>query len=107
MTSEGPVAIFWDFGQLFSVLTTDKRLTVVESCYPAPTSSGYAVLNNIRRIGHQFGTITLLKAYLKLSEQMSSRSSSLRSELQSSGVSLIDCPGGSLADKMMLGLCQA
>lgn len=77
------------------------RATSVESCYPALTASGYDVAKNIRCMGHKFGTVKLLKAYLKLSEQPRS---TLRSELQSSGVSLIDYPGDGPVDKMMLGL---
>lgn len=70
--------------------------------------SGYDVVNNLRQIAHSFGTLKLLKAYVDLSEQASSKSLSLRSELQSSGVSLTDCPHNGrkdVADKMILGTC--
>ncbi|GJE97096.1 NYN domain-containing protein [Phanerochaete sordida] len=83
-----PVAIFWDY----------------ENCSP-PHSAGYTVVDNIRQIAHNYGTVKLFKAYLELSEQNSSRSLGLRSELQSCGVSLTDCPHNGrkdVADKMMI-----
>ena len=73
---------------------------------PASGSSGYKVVDNIRQAANQFGVITVLKAYLELGTTGPSKVKSLRSELQSSGVSLIDCPhNGSkdVADKMLLG----
>jgi hypothetical protein len=66
------------------------------------------VIDNIRRIAHQYGTVKLFKAYLELSEQTSLKSLGLRSELQSCGVSLTDCPHNGrkdVADKMMIGVC--
>lgn len=83
-----PVAIFWDY----------------ENCSPRH-SAGYTVIDNIRQIAHNYGTVKLFKAYLELSEQNSSRSLSLLSELQSCGVSLTDCPHNGrkdVADKMMI-----
>ncbi|KAI0637224.1 NYN domain-containing protein [Trametes polyzona] len=84
-----PVAIFWDY----------------ENCAPPCTVPGYDVVNNIRQVAHQYGTVKLFKAYLELSEQSSSKSLGLRSELQSCGVSLTDCPHNGrkdVADKMMI-----
>ncbi|KAI0637225.1 NYN domain-containing protein [Trametes polyzona] len=83
------VAIFWDY----------------ENCTPACTVPGYDVVNNIRQVAHQYGSVKLFKAYLELSEQSSSKSIGLRSELQSCGVSLTDCPHNGrkdVADKMMI-----
>ncbi|TFK42910.1 NYN domain-containing protein [Crucibulum laeve] len=90
MRDSGDVAIFWDY----------------ENC-PIPSSaSGYDVVNEIRRIAQTLGSTTLFKAYLEVFEQTPlSRSLALRSELQSSGVSLIDCPHNGrkdVADKMIL-----
>ena len=54
----------------------------------------------------QYGVIKLFKAYLGVSPSHSSTppAPGLRSELQSSGVSLTDVPGEKdVADKMLLG----
>jgi hypothetical protein len=62
-------------------------------------------VNNIRSIAQTFGIVKLFKAYLEVTE---SRAVHLRSELQSSGVSLTDCPHNGrkdIADKMILGIC--
>ena len=80
-----------------------------ENCPPACNSSGYEVVDNIRRMARRFGDVTLFKAYLELTApaQSSSKSLGLRSELQASGVSLTDCPHNGrkdVADKMILGV---
>jgi hypothetical protein len=82
------------------------RLEDAENCHPASHLSGYEVVSNIRRVAHEFGTVTLFKAYLELTAPPSSKSLNLRSELQSSGVSLTDCLHNGrkdVADKMILG----
>ncbi|KAH7930845.1 DUF537-domain-containing protein [Leucogyrophana mollusca] len=88
MSENQDVAIFWDY----------------ENCSPPSSLLGYDIVNNIRRMAHVFGPVTNFKAYLGLSDQ-SAKSTALRSELQSSGVSLIDCPHNGrkdVADKMIL-----
>ncbi|TBU50101.1 NYN domain-containing protein [Dichomitus squalens] len=83
------VAIFWDY----------------ENCAPPTSTPGYDVVSNIRQVAHEYGSVKLFKAYLELSEQSSSKSIGLRSELQSCGVSLTDCPHNGrkdVADKMMI-----
>ncbi|KAH7916025.1 NYN domain-containing protein [Hygrophoropsis aurantiaca] len=88
MSETQDVAIFWDY----------------ENCSPPSSLLGYDIVNNIRRMAHVFGSVNTFKAYLGLSDQ-SVKSTSLRSELQSSGVSLIDCPHNGrkdVADKMIL-----
>ncbi|KAF9500405.1 DUF537-domain-containing protein [Pleurotus eryngii] len=84
------VAIFWDY----------------ENCHGPSATSGYDVVRNIRNVAHKFGSVKLFKAYLELSEQsMSPRLLTLRSELQSSGVSLTDCPHNgrkNVADQMIM-----
>jgi hypothetical protein len=53
-----------------------------------------------------FGSVTTFKAYFDISAQ-SPKSVMLRSELQSSGVSMIDCPHNGrkeVVDKMILGV---
>ncbi|KAJ3053606.1 hypothetical protein HK097_003873 [Rhizophlyctis rosea] len=85
-SENGKCAIFWDF----------------ENCPPPTNVPGYAVVDSIRRVVHHFGCITLFKAYLQISE---TTKKSLRSELQSSGVSLTDTPHNArkdAADKMIL-----
>ena len=60
-------------------------------------------MDNIRSIAQSFGSIKLFKAYL---EVPLSRPLPLLSELQSSGVSLTDCPHNGrkdVADKMIIG----
>ncbi|KAI0687190.1 NYN domain-containing protein [Cytidiella melzeri] len=83
-----PVAIFWDF----------------ENC-PLPNTAGVCEVDKIRRIAQEYGPIKVFKAYLELYEQCSAKTLSLRSELQSCGVTLTDCPHNGrkdVADKMML-----
>ena len=78
-----------------------------ENCRPATGSNGYDIVDKIRQLAHEFGEVKLFKAYLELAAPFnSSKILNLRSELQSSGVSLIDCPHRgkkNVADKMILG----
>ncbi|KAF9533387.1 hypothetical protein CPB83DRAFT_471557 [Crepidotus variabilis] len=74
---------------------------------PAPSNaSGYAIVNNITTIARPFGNVKVFKAYLEIPEQLPlSKFITMRSELQSSGVSLIDCPHNGrkeVADKMLI-----
>ena len=90
-------------------ISNNIKKKTTENC-PAPTNtSGYAIVNNIRSIAQTFGSVKLFKAYLEVTEQVPmSRPVLLRSELQSSGVSLTDCPHNGrkdVADKMILGIC--
>lgn len=79
-----------------------------ENCHGPSTISGYDVVGSIRSVAHKFGSVKLFKAYLELSEQpISPRVSNLLSELQSSGVSLTNCPHNGrkdVADQMMIGM---
>ena len=86
------------------------QLSLPENCSPPSSSSGlgYDIVNNISRIARPFGSVTTFRAYLDISAQ-SSKSVLLRSELQSSGVSIIDCPHNGkkdVVDKMILGMCH-
>ncbi|KAJ3042214.1 hypothetical protein HDV00_007924 [Rhizophlyctis rosea] len=86
LTPTQKCAIFWDF----------------ENCPPPTNVPGYVVVEHIRKVVHHFGSIMLFKAYLQISE---TTKKSLRSELQSSGVSLTDTPHNArkdAADKMIL-----
>ncbi|CAE7072538.1 unnamed protein product, partial [Rhizoctonia solani] len=104
------VGIFWDY----------------ENCAPPSGTPGYVVAERLRATCGAFGSVTQFRAYLELSappptspsqlvnaEPSSSdlsraptspKTLTLRSELQSSGVSLIDCPHNSrknVADSML------
>ncbi|KAH0830501.1 hypothetical protein J3R83DRAFT_1952 [Lanmaoa asiatica] len=90
MSDHPKVAIFWDY----------------ENCSPPSNSCGlgYDIVNNVARIARLFGSVTTFRAYLDISAQ-SPKSVTLRSELQSSGVSMIDCPHNGkkdVVDKMIL-----
>ncbi|KAI6109885.1 limkain-b1-type NYN domain-containing protein, partial [Pisolithus sp. B1] len=89
MTDREKVAIFWDF----------------ENCCPPSTQGlGYDIANNIGRIARIFGSVTTFRAYLDISSQPS-KSTALRSELQLSGVSVVDCPHNGkkdVVDKMAI-----
>ncbi|KAJ8583654.1 hypothetical protein M405DRAFT_748298, partial [Rhizopogon salebrosus TDB-379] len=89
MSDYRKVAVFWDY----------------ENCTPPVSSQGHAIVNGIRRIAHVFGCVTTFKAYLDMSVQSSKSSVAFRSVLQSSGVSMIDCPHSGrkdVVDKMIL-----
>jgi hypothetical protein len=65
----------------------------------------FTIVNGIQRIAHVFGSVTTFKAYLDMSAQSSNVA--FRSEFQSSGVSMIDCPHNGrkdVVDKMILGV---
>ncbi|KAF8633739.1 hypothetical protein AX17_004395 [Amanita inopinata Kibby_2008] len=85
------IAVFWDY----------------ENCHAQASVTGYDIVEEIRNVAHSYGSIKVFKAYLDLSEQsiISTARHNFRSELQSSGVSLIDCPHNGrkdVADKMIL-----
>ncbi|KAG2146931.1 NYN domain-containing protein [Suillus bovinus] len=89
MSNNRKVAIFWDY----------------ENCSPPLNSQGHAIVNGIRRIAHVFGYVMSFKAYFDMSSQSSQKSIGFRSDLQSSGVSIIDCPHNGrkeVVDKMIL-----
>ncbi|KAF8894338.1 NYN domain-containing protein, partial [Gymnopilus junonius] len=88
MYSLEDVAVFWDY----------------ENCPIPSNTSGYSIVDNIRSIARPYGSVKSFKAYLEISDQ-AQRSMALRSELQSSGVSLVDCPHNGrkdVADKMII-----
>ncbi|KAF7359554.1 hypothetical protein MSAN_01298500 [Mycena sanguinolenta] len=83
------VAIFWDY----------------ENCHASSQVSGYEIVSGIRNVAHRFGPVKYFKAYMEVSDPDTFRSLSLRSELQSSGVSLTDCPHNgrkNVADQMIM-----
>ena len=76
-----------------------------ENCALPALEPSYTIVNKIRRLAHQYGSVKSFKAYLECPEQISVKSMNMRSELLSCGVSLIDCPHNGrkdVADKMMM-----
>ncbi len=99
------VAIFWDYGELWNALPVNVTDLAAENCALPALEPPYTIVNRIRRLAHQYGSVKSFKAYLEYPEQASLKSVNLRSELQSCGVSLIDCPHNGrkdVADKMMM-----
>ncbi|PPQ89119.1 hypothetical protein CVT25_006491 [Psilocybe cyanescens] len=83
------VAIFWDY----------------ENCPVPSNTSGYAIVGHLRTVAEPYGSVRSLKAYLEVTEQTPFKTLLMRSELQSSGVSLVDCPHNGrkdVADKMII-----
>lgn len=88
-TTHQPVAIFWDF----------------ENCSLALGRTGFTVARNIESIAQKYGSLKLFKAYLDAQKQPLG-SDVFRAELQSSGVSVTDCPHigrKEVADRMLQG----
>jgi hypothetical protein len=83
------------------------HILMTENCRPSAGTSGHTIVNHIRNVAHRFGSITVFRAYLDVSEGDSSKSLRLRSELQSSGISLIDCPHNGkkdVVDNIIMGM---
>ncbi|PSR88888.1 hypothetical protein PHLCEN_2v5037 [Hermanssonia centrifuga] len=83
------VAIFWDY----------------ENCEMPASADPFTISNGIRRLSQGYGIVKVFRAYFEMSDLTSQRSISMRSGLQSCGVSLIDCPHNNrkdVADKMIL-----
>jgi len=89
------------------ILLSILFLKPLENCSAPSNGSGFAIASNIVSLARPFGSIKVFKAYLEISDQPPfSRSLALRSELQSSGVTLVDCPHNGrkeVADKMIIG----
>ena len=83
--------------------------TLLENCAIPASESSYKIVNKIRSLAHQYGSVKTFRAYLECPEQISPKLSAIRSELQSCGVSLIDCPHNGrkdVADKMLMSNCS-
>jgi hypothetical protein len=86
------------------ILTYDTECVPIENCRSFLGVPSQNVVKSIRNIAHSYGQITLFKAYT----EVTSMKASVRSDLQLSGVSLVDCPHNGkkeVADKMMTGIC--
>lgn len=107
--SKKRVAVFWDYGKATSFLDEHRTNGLVqENCRPPSNLPGYTVVDKLRQLLQEYGSITLFKAYMEFTtENMNPKSLTLQSELQSSGVSLTNCPHNGrkdVADKMILGV---
>ncbi|TRM61728.1 NYN domain-containing protein [Schizophyllum amplum] len=74
MAVTASVGIFWDY----------------ENCRYTAGRSGFDIARAIERIALGYGTVTTFNAYLDM--QHCAIPAGMRSELQSSGVALVDCP---------------
>ena len=84
-----------------------ERISNSGSC-PVPTSvnmSGFDIVDRIRTLALRVGVIKSFKGYMpSINTVANLASSNLRSQLQSSGISLIDVSGRQdIADKMVIG----
>ncbi|KZS95379.1 hypothetical protein SISNIDRAFT_464423 [Sistotremastrum niveocremeum HHB9708] len=87
-TNNRTAAVFWD----------------LENCRPALGSSGADIVRRVRDATERFGSISVFRAYSELSD-VSVKAMNLRSELQRSGVALVDCPHNGtkeVADNMLI-----
>ena len=94
----------------FGSLWSSSRFRIASCPLPSTTNAGYAAVNNIRAISQRFGSVKSFRMYIKSSGQQSRIPRTTLSELQCSGVSLIDCPeidGYSMGTGMMLGTSVA
>ncbi|KAJ7349496.1 NYN domain-containing protein, partial [Mycena albidolilacea] len=93
------------FRQFSALAEKDKIVTLGENCHASSQVSGYEIVSAIRNVAHRFGPVKHFKAYLEVPGSDGPRSLNLRSELQSSGVSLTDCPHNgrkNVADQMIM-----
>jgi hypothetical protein len=102
------IAVFWDF-EVSLATTKENRLKqpkhALQNCHPPSSATGFDVVASIRERLQNFGIFDCLRAYLYV-QDIFPKSLNLRSELQSSGVTLIDCPHNGqkdVVDKMLIG----
>ncbi|KZT28231.1 hypothetical protein NEOLEDRAFT_905998 [Neolentinus lepideus HHB14362 ss-1] len=89
MTLRDRVAIFWDYENVRAPLAI----------------SGNVLAGNIRSVAHKYGSVNLFRAYIDLSQFVSSKSAAHHSILQTPDVTLVDCPHNGrkdVADKMII-----
>lgn len=85
-------------------LLVANLLYATENCAPSGNHQGFSIVDRIRGVAFEYGSLQVFRAYS--GTESSAKTQNLRSELQSSGVSLIDCPHNGrkeVADKMMIG----
>lgn len=81
-------------------------ITMTENCRVPSEANGFSIANGIRRIANEYGGVKTFRAYWPLVHPMALKHFATRSDLQESGVSVIDCPHNGrkdTADRMMLG----
>ena len=74
-----------------------------ENCRTFSGAQSQNIVKSIRHAAHSYGQITLFKAY---TDSLISIKPTMRSDLQLSGVTLVDCPHNGkkeVADRMMTG----
>lgn len=75
---------------------------MLQNCRLPAKLSGFTAVSLIRAVAHTYGHVQLIKAYMETSLERAGRASSIRSELQSSGVSIIDTPHNGSKDGAFL-----
>ena len=75
--------------QTFARHAADARC-LIENCRYSAGRSGYEIARAIEQIALEYGTVSDFNAYLDM--QFCALPAAMRSELQSSGVALVDCP---------------
>lgn len=81
-------------------------INTAENCGIPNNIDGFAITSGIRRIAHEYGGVKTFRAYWPLTDPITPKLLTIRSDLQVCGVSVIDCPHNGkkdTADKMMLG----
>ena len=89
----GAVGIFWDYGafpESFSASSLVLDALFSENCQYTAGRSGFDIAKNIEEQARGHGLVRTFNAYLDV--QQCATPATLRSELQSSGVALVDCP---------------
>ena len=106
----GAVGIFWDYGafpESFSASSLVLDALFSENCQYTAGRSGFDIAKNIEEQARGHGLVRTFNAYLDV--QQGATPATLRSELQSSGVTLVDCPHNgqkNVVDLMLLSaLC--
>lgn len=106
----GAVGIFWDYGafpESFGASSLVVDALSAENCQYTAGRSGFDIARNIEEQARCHGMVRAFNAYLDV--QQCATPATLRSELQSSGVTLVDCPHNgqkNVVDLMLLSaLC--
>lgn len=93
------LVIYWDYGECRCAnCCVESGVLIVpiqastRSNSAASTVSSYSLVGNIRSACLDYGPVRSFRAYGNFSRTTSSKSASVRSELSSSGVTVIDFP---------------
>lgn len=77
-------------------------LLSTQNCRIPTKLSGFKAVSLLRAVAHSYGHVQLIKAYMETSLERNGKASNIRSELQSSGVSIIDTPHNGSKDGAFL-----